>query len=306
MLVTNTTPHTYVLNTASPSVVVIIEADAVDQLVDNALYVYDSVFNGRFDQMVDGGILTVIGQPEDPSPSSGGGSAESPLVLTSHDADETPLTIQADTSQDANLVEIKDENGDLVFSIAAGGDVTSTLSIVAAYLSGAHVGKASLGANGGDGTIVPLVVQAEATQSANLIEAYDEDGNLMLNLDASHDLLMLSSEFITGTMQVLGVDTDQYAELQPGGFLARALADQSWSLLNLEVANGNTAFSVEPDGSTYIHARDATVIPLTVLAAAAQSADLLQVKDANNALVFSVRADGTVHAKTGGSIHFDL
>lgn len=145
-----------------------------------------------------------------------------------------------------------------------------------------------------------FTLQATPDQTENLFEVYDGNGDLFLAVTPSHDLLVYSTEFFTGTMQAIGVDTDQYAELQPGGVLARALADQSWSLLNLEVASGNSAFSVEPDGSTYIHARDPAVIPLTVLAAAAQSADLLQVKDAGGALVFTIHPDGLIETNDAG------
>lgn len=45
---------------------------------------------------------------------------------------------------------------------------------------------------------------------------------------------------------------------------------------------------------------------LSVQGKPGQTGKLALVKDGNGATVFQINADGTVHAKTGGSIHFDL
>jgi hypothetical protein len=97
--------------------------------------------------------ITVDAQGRITAAASGSGGAESPLVLTSGDAAEIPLTIEAHASQTGNLLEVNSSagSGGDVFNIAADGtlNITDNITKASGSLTVSTAAELQLGGSAG-------------------------------------------------------------------------------------------------------------------------------------------------------------
>lgn len=202
-------------------------------------------------------------------------------VVVSDDRYQTDSTLneQIDSLDDGGFIEVTDKPSDPFPT----GNVIETPALVA----------------GTDPTTAPLTVTAA--------EGQFDDGN---------DIFVIQAEDGGGQGGFKILQVDPYSSM-----LLRGLPGNNAPYFALQTfvdnvvsphifLSANQGIFVQPMlDSTALEvdgAPNATASTVSIRAGGQQTGRVLEMLDANGALCFAINADGTIHAKTGGSIHFDL
>jgi hypothetical protein len=205
----------------------------------------------KVDQFAGLSVTTGINATGNWSSSFGGAGVSNTIVGVRPNASNIGIAVVGAASQTANLQEWKNSSGVTLASVNNIGDITSNTFNAS---SGTIIGSSYNWLKAANNTLVPLVIQGKASQSASLQEWQDSSGTLLAKIDASG--AFLTGQSVRGTY---------------GGFGS--------------IIAGSTLSAV---------ANTATEIGAVIKGTASQTADLQQWQNSSSAVVANVSYAGHV------------
>ena len=204
-------------------------------------------------------------------------------IINSSSSTSTPLTVQAASSQTADLTQWKDSSGSVKAGVSASGQIyTGTSTVLLSSGQGAQLSVQPTASN-----IHGIIVRQAAGQVSNLLTFQDSNGNTLAAFNSAGQL-GTSGRFSVGNGGIVSPnDTALIANTASGSFGLRITSPSGMTKDNfrVETFGGTSVFGVASAGYTY--AGNGTYLTPNgrsqlVLSSGGSNGTLLEIQNSNN------------------------
>lgn len=294
MLITNLTSHTYVLGRG-----VVLHPDAADVEVADATYQADTLLNQQIDNMEREGLISITGKPSDTFPAPVASDVDGQVVLTASASDKTPLTVVGANGQTSDLFIVSTVNAPLLEVRPREVSITAQKTADGSSATSVRVSESGVAVDALP-EAVPLRIYAAGGQTADLLEVYDEDGNLVFSVTADGRIHAKAS-FASLVVPSTGANNDLTFTAKAAGADGDALQIKLHASTVLQIDDNSAGvFTINYDEGV------TTAAAVVAACAAHGTLDALIAVTAEGSGAGLVTANGTWQNLADGGVIFDL